>query len=73
MDFVSGYQGAIPAINMRSPGQFDHRLIGAAKARVAQAAIQNRVIPCTQCNFRFKKSIPNIIKMQKEQEMSSDL
>jgi citrate lyase subunit beta/citryl-CoA lyase len=43
MDFVSGYQGAIPAINMRSPGQFDHRLIGAAKARVAQAAIQNHI------------------------------
>ena len=40
MDFVPGYQETIPAINMRSPGQFDHRLIGAAKAKVAQAAIQ---------------------------------
>ena len=54
MDFVSGYQGAIPAINMRSPGQFDHRLIGAAKARVAQAAIQNCVIPCHNVTLDLK-------------------
>ncbi len=54
MDFVSGYQGAIPAINMRSPGQFDHRLIGAAKAKVAQAAIQNHVIPCHNVTLDLK-------------------
>ncbi|MDA9222162.1 aldolase/citrate lyase family protein, partial [Methylophilaceae bacterium] len=27
MDFVSGHHGAIPASAMRSPGQFDHRLL----------------------------------------------
>jgi len=54
MDFVSGYQGAIPASNMRSPGQFDHRLIGAAKAKVAQAAIQNHVIPCHNVTLDLK-------------------
>ena len=46
MDFVSGYQGAIPASCMRSPGQFDHRLIAAAKAKVVQAALSNHIIPC---------------------------
>lgn len=54
MDFVSGYQGAIPASNMRSPGQFEHRLIGAAKAKVAQAAIQNHVIPAHNVTLDLK-------------------
>jgi citrate lyase subunit beta/citryl-CoA lyase len=54
MDFVSGYQGAIPAINMRSPGQFEHRLIAAAKAKVCQAAIQNHVIPCHNVTLDLK-------------------
>ncbi|MFW3405229.1 CoA ester lyase, partial [Aliarcobacter butzleri] len=54
MDFVSGYPGAIPAINMRCPGQFDHRLIGAAKARVAQAAIQNKGIPAHNVTLDLK-------------------
>jgi len=54
MDFVSGYQGAIPASNMRSPGQFDHRLIAAAKAKVCQAAIQNHVIPCHNVTLDLK-------------------
>ena len=54
MDFVSGYQGAIAASNMRSPGQFDHRLIAAAKAKVCQAAIQNHVIPCHNVTLDLK-------------------
>ena len=54
MDFVSGYQGAIPASNMRSPGQFEHRLIGAAKAKVTQAAIENHVIPCHNVTLDLK-------------------
>jgi len=54
MDFVSGYQGAIPASNMRSPGQFDHRLIGAAKAKVVQAALQNHIIPCHNVTLDLK-------------------
>lgn len=54
MDFVSGYQGAIPASNMRSPGQFEHRLIAAAKAKVCQAAIQNHVIPCHNVTLDLK-------------------
>lgn len=54
MDFVSGYQGAIPAINMRSPGQFDHVLISRAKANVTQAALSNHVIPCHNVTLDLK-------------------
>ena len=54
MDFVSGYQGAIPASNMRSPGQFDHKLISRAKANVCQAAISNHVIPCHNVTLDLK-------------------
>ena len=39
MDFVSGHHGAIPASAMRSPGQFEHRLIARAKAEVVAAAL----------------------------------
>ena len=34
MDFVSGHYGAIPGSAMRSPGQFEHRLLARAKANV---------------------------------------
>ena len=54
MDFVSGYQGAIPAINMRSPGQFDHRLIGAAKSKSCTSCYSKLRNSLSQCNFRFK-------------------
>lgn len=54
MDFVSGYQGAIPAINMRSPGQFEHRLIARAKAELAQAALSNHVIPAHNVTLDLK-------------------
>ena len=54
MDFVSGYQGAIPASNMRSPGQFDHRIIAAAKAKVVQAALENHIIPCHNVTLDLK-------------------
>lgn len=54
MDFVSGYQGAIPAINMRSPGQFEHKLIARAKAEVTQAALSNYVIPCHNVTLDLK-------------------
>ncbi len=56
MDFVSGYQGAIPASNMRSPGQFEHKLISRAKANVTQAAISNHVIPCHNVTLDLKNA-----------------
>jgi citrate lyase subunit beta / citryl-CoA lyase len=54
MDFISGYQGAIPASNMRSPGQFEHRLVARAKANVCQAALANHVIPCHNVTLDLK-------------------
>ncbi|MGD2139246.1 MAG: aldolase/citrate lyase family protein [Burkholderiales bacterium] len=45
LDFVSDHQGAVPASAMRSPGQFQHRLIVRAKAEVAAAALANGLVP----------------------------
>jgi len=45
LDFVSDHQGAVPASAMRSPGQFQHRLIARAKAEVAAAALANGLVP----------------------------
>jgi citrate lyase subunit beta/citryl-CoA lyase len=45
LDFVSDHRGAVPASAMRSPGQFDHRLVGRAKAEVVAAALANGVVP----------------------------
>lgn len=45
MDFVSAHNGAIPASAMRSPGQFEHRLLARAKAEVVAAALRNGVVP----------------------------
>jgi len=54
MDFVSGYQGAIPASCMRSPGQFEHKLLQRAKTEVTAAAISNRVIPSHNVTLDLK-------------------
>ena len=45
MDFVSGHHGAIPASAMRSPGQFEHRLVARGKAELTAAALANGVVP----------------------------
>lgn len=45
MDFVSAHHGAIPAAAMRSPGQFEHRLIARGKAEVVAAALANGIVP----------------------------
>ena len=45
LDFVSDHQGAIPSAAMRSPGQFEHRLVARAKTEIAAAALANGIIP----------------------------
>ncbi len=45
MDFVSGHHGAVPAAAMRSPGQFEHRLLVRAKTELVAAALANGVVP----------------------------
>ena len=54
MDFVSGFHGAIAASNMRSPGQFDHRAIAYAKARVVSAAMCSGVVPAHNVTLDLK-------------------
>ncbi len=44
MDFVSAHHGAIPATAMRSPGQFEHKLLVRAKAELVAAALANGVV-----------------------------
>jgi citrate lyase subunit beta / citryl-CoA lyase len=54
MDFVSGHHGAVPSSAMRSPGQFEHRLIARAKAEVVAAALANGVVPAHNVTLDLK-------------------
>lgn len=54
MDFISGHHGAIPASAMRSPGQFEHRLVARAKAEVAAAALGAGVVPAHNVTLDLK-------------------
>jgi citrate lyase subunit beta/citryl-CoA lyase len=56
MDFVSAHHGAIPASAMRSPGQFDHRLLARAKAEVVAAALANGVVPAHNVTLDLKNT-----------------
>lgn len=54
MDFVSAHHGAIPASAMRSPGQFDHRLLARAKSEVVAAALAHGVVPAHNVTLDLK-------------------
>ena len=54
MDFVSAHHGAIPALAMRSPGQFEHRLLARAKIEVVAAALANGVVPAHNVTLDLK-------------------
>ncbi len=54
MDFVSGHHGAIPESCMKSPGQFEHRLIARAKSQVVAAALANGIIPAHNVTLDLK-------------------
>ena len=56
MDFVSGHHGAVSAINMRSPGQFEHALIIRAKTDVVAAALAHGVVPAHNVSLDLKNS-----------------
>jgi citrate lyase subunit beta/citryl-CoA lyase len=56
MDFVSGFHGAIPASCMRSPGQFDHRALSYAKARMVSAAMCSGVVPAHNVTLDLKSA-----------------
>jgi citrate lyase subunit beta/citryl-CoA lyase len=54
MDFVSGHHGAIPASAMRSPGQFEHKLLARAKTEVVAAALANGIVPAHNVTLDLK-------------------
>ncbi|MBK6562677.1 aldolase/citrate lyase family protein [Candidatus Amarobacter glycogenicus] len=54
MDFVSAHNGAIPAFAMRSPYQFDHKLLQRAKAEMVAAALASGVVPAHNVTLELK-------------------
>jgi citrate lyase subunit beta/citryl-CoA lyase len=56
MDFVSGHHGAVPASAMRSPGQFEHRLLARAKTEVVAAALANGIVPAHNVTLDLKNA-----------------
>ena len=44
MDFISAHDGAIPASAMRSPGQFEHKLLVRAKTEMVAAALAHGLV-----------------------------
>jgi len=54
MDFISGHHGAIPDSCMKSPGQFDHKLVARAKTQVVAAALCNGVVPAHNVTLDLK-------------------
>jgi citrate lyase subunit beta/citryl-CoA lyase len=54
MDFVSAHHGAIPASAMRSPGQFEHKLLVRAKTEVVAAALAHGVVPAHNVTLDLK-------------------
>lgn len=56
MDFVSAHHGAIPATAMRSPGQFEHKLLARAKTEVVAAALANGIVPAHNVTLDLKNA-----------------
>jgi citrate lyase subunit beta/citryl-CoA lyase len=56
MDFVSAHHGAIPATAMRSPEQFEHKLLARAKTEVVAAALANGVVPAHNVTLDLKNT-----------------
>ena len=54
MDFVSGHHGAVPASAMRSPGQFEHKLVVRAKAELVAAALAHGIVPAHNVCMNLK-------------------
>lgn len=54
MDFVSDHHGALGAATMRSPGQFEHKLIVRAKAEIVAAALANGIVPAHNVTLELK-------------------
>jgi citrate lyase subunit beta/citryl-CoA lyase len=53
---VSGHHGAVSALNMRSPGQFEHPLVVRAKTEVVAAALAHGVVPAHNVSLDLKNA-----------------
>jgi citrate lyase subunit beta/citryl-CoA lyase len=56
MDFVSGHHGALGTTAMRSPGQFEHKLIVRAKAEIVAAALAHGIVPAHNVTLELKNA-----------------
>jgi citrate lyase subunit beta/citryl-CoA lyase len=56
MDFVSGHHGAVPASAMRSPGQFEHKLLARAKTEIVAAALAHGIVPAHNVTLDLKNT-----------------
>jgi citrate lyase subunit beta/citryl-CoA lyase len=54
MDFVSSHHGAVHAVNMRSPGQFEHPLMVRAKTEIVAASLAHGVVPAHNVSLDLK-------------------
>lgn len=54
MDFISGHHGAIPDLCMKSPGQFDHKLVARAKTQIVAAALRHGIVPAHNVTLDLK-------------------
>jgi citrate lyase subunit beta/citryl-CoA lyase len=54
LDFISAHHGAIPSQAMRSPGQFEHRLLVRAKTEVVAAALANGIVPSHNISLEMR-------------------
>ena len=54
MDFVSGHFGAIPLSAMKSPAQFEHRLLQRAKSQVVAIALSHGIVPAHNVTLDLK-------------------
>ncbi len=68
MDFVSGHHGAIPASAMRSPGQFEHKLLARAKTEVVAAALAHGCIPAHNVTLDLKNPYNTYLDARRARE-----
>lgn len=54
MDFVSAHHGVIPGSCMKSPGQFEHRLLARAKTDIVAAALRHGIVPAHNVTLDLK-------------------
>ena len=60
LDFISAHDGAIPASAMRSPAQFEHKLLVRAKTEIAAAALAHGLVPAHNVCLDLKN--PEVVR-----------